>query len=359
MMPEPDQNAPLEPDSSLLAMPPATWQPMAATMPLLAHVGQRYWPHRQPPGSWEAARLSSAVFLFREGGSGWSFVAKFHTAKTGGDALRHACREAEAIGQARAAGLDAPPYRAVHVLGLWRGVLLLEHVPGLTLLDHIAVRDSQPGCLGQSLRAAAQTLARLHAADIPGGQNANGSRALDKAHKYSRELHQYGVLQHEPAITGSLTRLLTAWAEQAALFDYSPTLIHGDATTTNFITADDGQMVAIDWERLEVADPAADIGRLAAEVWHGIRDHGGHGDEADELARCLLDTYLDALPSHVQRARLARRARFYQASSILRIARNGWIARLDRLALVAQALSLLSDGLLANGGFDLATGPAD
>ena len=37
-----------------------------------------------------------------------------------------------------------------------------------------------------------------------------------------------------------------------------------------------------------------------------------------------------------------KRARFFQASSTLRIARNGWVSRLDRMGLVAQALALLS-----------------
>jgi len=36
------------------------------------------------------------------------------------------------------------------------------------------------------------------------------------------------------------------------------------------------------------------------------------------------------------------RARFYRASSTLRIARNGWVSRLDRTALVAQAMALLA-----------------
>jgi hypothetical protein len=34
--------------------------------------------------------------------------------------------------------------------------------------------------------------------------------------------------------------------------------------------------------------------------------------------------------------------RFYQASSTFRIARNGWLPRLERTDLVAQALALLA-----------------
>jgi hypothetical protein len=38
---------------------------------------------------------------------------------------------------------------------------------------------------------------------------------------------------------------------------------------------------------------------------------------------------------------LIERARFYQASSTLRIARNGWLSRLERSALVVEGMALL------------------
>lgn len=38
---------------------------------------------------------------------------------------------------------------------------------------------------------------------------------------------------------------------------------------------------------------------------------------------------------------LIERARFYRASGTLRIARNGWLSRLERSALVVEAMALL------------------
>ena len=49
-----------------------------------------------------------------------------------------------------------------------------------------------------------------------------------------------------------------------------------------------------------------------------------------------------ALNSNWNTELLVYRARFYQATSTLRIARNGWLSRLDRLALILQAFALLS-----------------
>ena len=45
--------------------------------------------------------------------------------------------------------------------------------------------------------------------------------------------------------------------------DFTPAFTHGDATTSNFVFPWDGGVVAIDWERFAVADPAADVGRFA------------------------------------------------------------------------------------------------
>jgi hypothetical protein len=56
----------------------------------------------------------------------------------------------------------------------------------------------------------------------------------------------------------------------------------------------------------------------------------------------MVDAYRQGLPSDWNGDAMIRRARFYRASSTLRIARNGWISRLDRTALVAQAMGLLA-----------------
>jgi hypothetical protein len=100
--------------------------------------------------------------------------------------------------------------------------------------------------------------------------------------------------------------------------------------------------VAVDWERLKVADPAADLGRLMAEVGHSVVRHGGTAEEAEAFLQHLVQSYQLSLPPAWDRDALPLRARFFRASSTLRIARNGWLSRLERTALVAQAMALLA-----------------
>jgi len=124
------------------------------------------------------------------------------------------------------------------------------------------------------------------------------------------------------------------------MWDFPPTLNHGDATTTNIIFPPDGGAVAIDWERSEYADPAADLGRLMAEVTHSVNKYGGNYSEGVSYANKLAAAYCEEINLNGNSDSLVHRARFYQAASTLRIARNGWLPRMDRLALVLQAFAL-------------------
>ena len=109
-----------------------------------------------------------------------------------------------------------------------------------------------------------------------------------------------------------------------------------------FIFPWEGGVVAIDWERAKFADPASDLGRMMAEISHSIKQHGGSAVEAQPFVFSLAQAYCQALSGDWDKNALLDRARFYQALSTARIARNGWVSRLDRTALVAQAMALLS-----------------
>jgi aminoglycoside phosphotransferase (APT) family kinase protein len=139
--------------------------------------------------------------------------------------------------------------------------------------------------------------------------------------------------------------LIDRWAANPATEDSVPSLTHGDATTTNFVFPKRGGVVVVDWERLYVADPASDIRRLMPEITHSINQHGGSVGEAEPFIRHMVDTYRQALPADWNADAPVEQARFYRASSTLRITRNGWVSRLARTALVAQAMALLAHEL--------------
>jgi aminoglycoside phosphotransferase len=329
---------PLEPPIDLT---PNFWWTLPLSDAAVEYVSQHHWEQPGQPVSWEVARLSKAVYLYRETATRWTVVAKFYAPKTGGSAERHAKRGFQCIQKARAVGLSAGRVRAVRPLGVWRGVLFLEHAAGLTLVDIIAVRKGQPGKLCDSLAGVAELLARLHSGGSHLKATPDFESGMAEALKYVRQLETHGVLKGEPGRVASLRRLIGRWAEHPAMAQFAPTFTHGDATTTNFIFPPDGGVVAIDWERLGVADPVADLGRLMAEVSHSVGQQGGGDTETTQLIQHLMQAYQRARSLKVGADILNERARFYRASSTLRIARNGWLSRRGRSALVLEAMALL------------------
>ncbi|MBA3875886.1 MAG: hypothetical protein C0498_02950 [Anaerolinea sp.] len=149
--------------------------------------------------------------------------------------------------------------------------------------------------------------------------------AVAEARAFVDDLARSSVLSGEATIADGLRRRLDAWSARASLTDFDATLIHGDATTTNFVFPTATEVVAIDWERLAPGNPADDRGRLAAEVAAGIRSHGGPAAEADAVVERILASYGAALGSGRIDEPFVERFRFHRASSTLRIARNGWL----------------------------------
>lgn len=341
-IPSPELPVPLPPPAELVEAKSSVWMKLQETHPLISYLNNNLIGNLVSPEGWQGARYSSSVYLYKETSSEFKVIVKFFEPKTGADAIRHAEGELEKINQVRSAGMDAGHLRAIKALGAIRGVLFLEYVAGLTLADVIAVRRSQPGLLGASLNAAAHLLAKLHSLRIEVENSSLQEKPIKEALKYTAELGKYGVIKDEPAIAAAIRRLISIWRSKPEMIQFTPTLCHGDATTTNFIFPNQGQVIAIDWERLKVSDPAADIGRLLAEINHTLDQHGESGLEIAALEDIILNTYIDRVALDSKLDEFKQRVHFHQASSTLRIARNGWISRSDRMALVTRAMALLS-----------------
>lgn len=318
------------------------WFALRKPDPVLAHIETTFWEQETAPAHWLAARLSPAVHVYCEEATGWKIVAKFHVSKTGKDAGHHAEREFCVTQRAWDYLSSDHRYRAVQPLASRQGVLFLEYVDGLTLEDKIAVRRSRPGALNHSLEAAANLLATLHVTSSRPQSEPDFAAAVAYAHKVLDNLATYGVLQNHPSVQNEMERIVERWNRDQIMWQYRAALNHGDATSSNFIFPPEGGVVAIDWERSGFADPAADLGRLMAEVTHAVNQQGGNFAEGHRYARRLGEAYARFLPQEWEQQALLHRARFYEATSILRIARNGWLSRKDRLALVLQAFALLS-----------------
>lgn len=333
---------PLTPPADVPQIQRGTWLALPASDPVVAYLAATHWPGSDRPPAWETARLSNAAYAYREGGDGWAAIAKFYATKVGSRAARYARRERAKIEQARACCLAEGDHRAIQPLATWRGILFLEYVEGLTLQDTLAVRKSQPGMLIPRLKGAAGLLATLHAHGMQADEVPRFGPAVDYGHKVIENLAKYGVLQDDPIACDGLRRLVNAWGERPQMAAFAPALLHGDATTTNFLFPWSGGTVAVDWEQLHVGDPASDLGRLMAEVTHSTSRHGGNVEEGEAFVQVLVEAYRRALPGTWDGGSLVERARFYRATSTLRIARNGWLTRLERTGLVVQAMALLS-----------------
>lgn len=321
------------------------WCALPDDEPVIDYLSRTLWDHPRPPVAWEVARFSNAVYLYRETTTHWSVVAKFYGTKTDhSSAMRHATREFECTAKAvRTCLADGNQKRAHRPLAVWRGILFLEYIDGLTLEDVIAVRRHRPGTLLPSLALTAELLATLHTNSEHTNSVPEFAHAPAKAAKHIDTLVNYGVLQDDPIIAEGLQHLVDHWAGKAAMREFVPTYVHGDATTTNFVFPWAGGVVGIDWERFNIADPASDIGRLLAEISHSLKQHGGSVGEAVPEIDYVLAAYFDRLPADWDPELFLTRVQFFRALSTLRIARNGWVSRLDRTVLVAQALALLAN----------------
>jgi len=334
---------PVSPPADVPEIQRGNWLALPEHDPVVEYVEANLWDCPEQPVSWRVARLSQAAYVYQEASTGWAVVAKFYVVKVGDAAAEYARRELERIQRAQAGSLAEGDTRVIRALALWRGILFLEYADGLTLEDVIAIRRNRPGMFTDRLERVAEFLATLHADGAQPGARPNFESEVDYAHKVVQQLAEHGVLQDYPIARQGLERLIDRWAVTPMMRAFAPSLNHGDATTTNFVFPRDGSVVVIDWERLQVADPASDLGRLMAEVTHSIHQHGGNVAEAEPFAQRLADVYCQYLPAAWDGKALVQRARFYRASSTLRIARNGWISRLDRTALVTQAMALLVD----------------
>jgi aminoglycoside phosphotransferase (APT) family kinase protein len=318
------------------------WFPMPDSDAVTDYIAMALWDQDAAPAGWQVARLSPAVYAYQEERTRWKVATKFYQFKTGKDADHHAKREFQRAQRAWACFNPDSSMRPVQPLGAVNGLLFLEYVNGLTLEDKIAIRRNQPGELLGVLEAVSQFLAQLHTNCLQPETPADFGPAADHAYKVIDNLARHGVLQKYPDVKNGLVKLVEKWGWEKCMWDFDPTINHGDATTANFIFPPQNGVVAIDWERSELADPAADLGRLMAEVAHSIHQHGGDFAEAQVFNQYTTDAYLSLLPTEWNAGALLQRALFYQATSTLRIARNGWLSHQDRFGLILEAFALLS-----------------
>jgi len=243
-------------------------------------------------------------------------------------------------------GFSNRPHRVVRPLGHEESIGLAvveENVHGRDL-DHFLrlAADGAAEPLRHALRGLAAFLASLHRSTAT-GRGADLDHASRYADRLLDKLRRQGVLDARAA--RDLARRRDRWLGRSRM-RAGEAIVHGDATPTNFIFGDGGEVVAIDLERMNRADPAWDLGMVCGELRHTFLWRTGDAWAAEPFIRVFLERYAAAFSDREGTFRaVTRRLPFYMALTQLRIARNEWLSWAHRLRLADEARACLRWGL--------------
>lgn len=141
-------------------------------------------------------------------------------------------------------------------------------------------------------------------------------------------------------------RLMDKWLNKTLLQKAKNVIVHGDATPTNFIFTERGDVVAIDLERMKDGDMAFDVGMVCAELKHAFMWRTGNPYEAEPFIRYFLKSYSNHFREPKKAfKKITLRNPFYMAITELRIARNDYLDWNYRKRLVYEAFECLRWGL--------------
>ncbi|NWF97794.1 MAG: aminoglycoside phosphotransferase family protein [Nitrospirae bacterium] len=143
-----------------------------------------------------------------------------------------------------------------------------------------------------------------------------------------------------------LLRLMDKWLNKEQFSYTKNSLVHGDATPTNFIFSEAGYVIAIDLERMKDSDPAYDIGMVCGEIKHAFLWRTGNPYLSEPFIRHFLINYAKHFHDSKKAFKeITQRNPFYMAMTELRIARNNYLHWEYRKRLVYEAEQCLKWGL--------------
>jgi len=296
--------------------------------------------------AWERLRSSRPVYRFTFGSRLPAVVGKFFTGGPGFTSVdRGLLKEYRVYRQAPAWGLNGSgclPRLLGRYLPAGLG-LLLEDIPGPDLDRYLAGAADAHGFreLCPKLEKLAGLLAFFHSRPVPSKPTSHrpGWRYF---HKLLGQLQTAGLLSGEES--EALKAAGSAWEMVLPQYPDTLVLVHGDATSTNFLFPEN-RAVAIDLERLGLGDRLLDLSWVAGEIKHawGWRFHNFAGSE--EAIGHFFRAYFEALEAGAALAdRILRLNPFYMALAELRIARNGYLSWEYRRALIEEAGRCLVGG---------------
>jgi len=292
---------------------------------------------------------SNAVFEYEDRESGAKVIGKFYGRPgipASGAITNRMLREFRAIERMRGIGLDGHPHqvmRAFAAVPEIGGALFLEHLEGETLgvvLDAVAKGKQSSSDLYGRLTALAYFLATMHnrtAREEPVAF-ATDVKYLRKLSRTLRELGHLGESGDR-----EFRALGERWMGFGPMWEDRKVLLHGDATPANFLFRDGMWVGGIDFERSHFGDRSYDVGRIAGELQHAFLRNRGSRRAAEPFIGHFLWEYACHFPDrHDAFAHICARIPFHLATTLLRIARNEWVADDYRAVLLDSARDALS-----------------
>lgn len=141
-------------------------------------------------------------------------------------------------------------------------------------------------------------------------------------------------------------KFMDKWINKGLRQNVKSVIIHGDATPTNFIFMESGNVVAIDLERMRYSDSVFDVGMVCGELKHAFMWRTGNSYASEPFISHFLKSYSSHFKNVAREFReITFRNPFYMALTELRIARNNYLDWNYRKRLAFEAMECLRWGL--------------
>ncbi len=287
---------------------------------------------------------SNAVYLYEDRRHARRVLGKFFDRHHDHDNNAAAEHEFQVLSWLHRNGLGQGQHRVVQPLGVnpnFAGVLFECFVLGEPL--HRIWARSHPGTddgeMMHSLSDLAFFLARLHNHNVR-GDPVQFREVFPYFDKIVARLWRRGRAQQQEI--DHLYHLRHLWEMDPAMYSDHCVRLHGDATPANFLVTGHHQLTAIDFERSHFGDRAYDLGMVSGELQHwALRQHGD-AQLAENYIGHFLWEYSRHFPDQSAAFRaITQRQPFYQALTLLRIARNSYLGDHHAHTLIHQATACL------------------
>ncbi|MDA8156947.1 MAG: aminoglycoside phosphotransferase family protein [Actinomycetota bacterium] len=257
--------------------------------------------------------------------------------------------EFEKLHKVRRYGFDASPHYVVRPISRSEriGLALVEEFISGKNLDHFikkAVYEKNPGPLKKTLSRLASFLSALHRRTL-NGKRVDLEPVFAYYQKVLSKLAAENVLLEKERL--GILKLVEKWLKRPRLSADRASIVHGDATPTNFLFTENGDVVAIDLERMKDADAVFDAGMICGELKHAFLWRTGNPYAAEPYICHFLSSYCgpEGRGKRAAFRSVTMKNPLYMALAEFRIARNNYLGRQYRRDLALEATRCLKWGL--------------